>query len=323
MKFCKRYREYMQGLQDQLPGVSFKKFKKVLKQCTVIDHKQGGKRIASDAATSSGELNNDNNSRDGVGLLIRCPNPTSCPICDQNFFPLLLAEMAAVVCYFNARAKQLLDLHLASGFQKFLKWMTGKFAGKQVAMIQEGNNLIHYSKQGREFRTHAQIMQMEILHSPLLNELIAFHTNLMNDSNNLASVSGEWSLTFDGGKPSLSCILLDSLKIDIDLTCSICLETLFDPVSLKCGHMFCYSCACAAASVTIIEGLERANRTSKCPLCRQESVFTEAVRLVELNILLSKRCEEYWEQRLQRERIERLQQAKKHWEDQCRAFMGL
>ncbi|XP_057871425.1 probable E3 ubiquitin-protein ligase BAH1-like 2 isoform X5 [Cryptomeria japonica] len=278
MKFCKRYREYMQGLQDQLPGVSFKKFKKVLKQCTVIDHKQGGKRIASDAATSSGELNNDNNSRDGVGLLIRCPNPTSCP---------------------------------------------SKFAGKQVAMIQEGNNLIHYSKQGREFRTHAQIMQMEILHSPLLNELIAFHTNLMNDSNNLASVSGEWSLTFDGGKPSLSCILLDSLKIDIDLTCSICLETLFDPVSLKCGHMFCYSCACAAASVTIIEGLERANRTSKCPLCRQESVFTEAVRLVELNILLSKRCEEYWEQRLQRERIERLQQAKKHWEDQCRAFMGL
>lgn len=34
MKFCKKYEEYMQG-QDQkkLPGVGFKKLKKILKKC--------------------------------------------------------------------------------------------------------------------------------------------------------------------------------------------------------------------------------------------------------------------------------------------------
>ncbi|KAH9329044.1 hypothetical protein KI387_001152, partial [Taxus chinensis] len=314
MKFCKRYREFMQGRQDRLPGVSFKKFKKVLKRCTVKYHNQGSKlSIVSDRASSSGDLDTDDN-REGDSMVISYH--TCCPVCDQIFFPSLLVEMDAVVCCFNARAKQLLELHLASGFQKYLKWMTNKLAGNELAMIQEGKNLvsyasinalaickilkkydkIHFSKQGREFRTRAQTMQMEILQSPWLNELIAFHMNLMNDNNNTASVSGDWSLTFDCGKPSLSCTLLDSRKLDIDLTCSICLETLFDPISLKCGHIFCYSCACAAASVTIIEGLESADLMSKCPLCRQ---------------------------RLQSERVERLQQAKKHWEDQCRAIMGL
>lgn len=34
------------------------------------------------------------------------------------------------------------------------------------------------------------------------------------------------SLVIDNGKPSLSCELLDSVKIDTDLTCSICLVDL-------------------------------------------------------------------------------------------------
>jgi hypothetical protein len=34
-------------------------------------------------------------------------------------------------------------------------------------------------------------------------------------------------------------------------------------------------------------------------------------------------CHEYWEQRLQTERIERIRQVKEHWESQCRAFVGV
>lgn len=33
MKFCKKYQEYMQGQERKLPGVGFKKLKKILKMC--------------------------------------------------------------------------------------------------------------------------------------------------------------------------------------------------------------------------------------------------------------------------------------------------
>jgi len=46
-------------------------------------------------------------------------------------------------------------------------------------------------------------------------------------------------------------------------------DTVFDPVSLACGHIFCYTCACLAASVTIVDGLKAAKFKAKCALCRQ------------------------------------------------------
>ena len=33
MKFCKKYQEYMQAQEKELPGVGFKKLKKILKRC--------------------------------------------------------------------------------------------------------------------------------------------------------------------------------------------------------------------------------------------------------------------------------------------------
>jgi len=33
MKFCKKYQEYVQGQENKLPGVEFKKLKKILKKC--------------------------------------------------------------------------------------------------------------------------------------------------------------------------------------------------------------------------------------------------------------------------------------------------
>lgn len=344
MKFCKRYHECIQRLQDRLPGVSyveFKKFKKILKHCTVESHKQSNTRFPLDEGNSSNEVHDINTEADGVGRLCR----TFCPVCDRTFFPSLLNEMSAVLCCFNTGARQLLKLHIATGFQKYFVWLTSKWADDHLGMCKKGEDLvnyasinalavrkilkkydkIHYSKQGREFKTRAQSMQMEILQSPWLNELIAFRINSMNLSNGVTPVSDlpeDYLLTFDGEKPSLSCTVLDSVKLDIDLTCSICLETFFDPVSLKCCHIFCFSCACSAAAVTIVDGLECADPKSKCPLCRQERVFGDAVRLGELSVLLSKSCPEYWEQRLQTEKVERLRQIKEHWEKQCRAFMG-
>lgn len=80
----------------------------------------------------------------------------------------------------------------------------------------------------------------------------------------------------------------------------------------------------------------------------QSGVHKGAVNLDELSFLLSQRfiiyrnicllvslkqqtimlrifhsCPDYWKKRLRTERIERVQQAKEHWESQCRSLMGI
>ncbi|KAB1202926.1 putative E3 ubiquitin-protein ligase BAH1-like 1 [Morella rubra] len=323
MKFCKKYREYMQGQdQEKLPGLGFKKLKKMLKKCR------------SDLQSGNGI--------DGVHDNQTCPD--HCPVCDGTFFPSLLKEMSAVVGCFNERAQKLLDLHLASGFRKYFFWLKGKLRKNHGTLIQEGKDLVtyalinaiairkilkkydkvHYSKQGQAFKSRAQSMHIEILQSPWLCELMAFHLNLRESkikSGKARALFEGCSLTCNEGKPLLTCELFDSVKVDIDLTCSICLDTVFDPVSLNCGHIFCYMCGCSAAEVTIIDGLKAAEPKAKCPLCRETGVYEGAVHLEELNILLSRSYPEYWEERLQTERVERVRQAKQHWENLSRAIV--
>ncbi|KAL3531458.1 hypothetical protein ACH5RR_010780 [Cinchona calisaya] len=339
MKFCEKYEEYMQGQCQRKklpPGVGFKKLKKILKRCR--------KNL---------RTHNDNNNDDVLVLdhhnngddeSFSCPH--SCPVCDGTFFPSLLKEMSEVVGFFNEHAQRLLELHLASGFRKCFIWFKDKLQGNHVALIQEGKDLvtyalinaiamrkilkkydkIHYSKQGQVFKSQAHSMNIEILQSPWLCELVALHIKLRETKGStrkaLALFKG-CSLIFKDGKPSLSCELFDSVKLEIDLTCSICLDIVFDPVSLACGHIFCYMCACKAGSVTIVDGLKAASPKGKCPLCREAGVYEDATHLEELNILLSQSFPEYWEERLQAERVERVKQAKEHRESQCQAFMGI
>jgi hypothetical protein len=50
-------------------------------------------------------------------------------------------------------------------------------------------------------------------------------------------------------------------------------DTLFDPVALGCGHLFCNSCACSAASVAPFLGPKAAKKSAQCPLCRQVTIY--------------------------------------------------
>ncbi|KAE8665479.1 putative E3 ubiquitin-protein ligase BAH1-like 1 [Hibiscus syriacus] len=194
---------------------------------------------------------------------------------------------------------------------------TEKLQGSHVALILEGKDLVHLSKQGQALRsTH-----MEILQSPWLCELMVFHVNLRvakAKSGTTPALFEGCYLTFNDGKTFLSCEPFDSVKLDIDLTCSICLDTVLDSASLACGHIFCYMCVCSTASVTIVNCLKAAEPKEKCPLCREAGVHGGFVHLDELSLLLKRSYREYREQWLQKERTERVRRVK-----ECRAFIGV
>ncbi|KAL8143067.1 hypothetical protein V2J09_016099 [Rumex salicifolius] len=328
MKFCKTYQEYVQQRHQELPVVEFKNLKKILKHCRHVDPESHSDTTTDDVAATASS---------------NCPH--ECPVCDGTFFPELLKEMSAIVGSFNKHAERLLDVHLATGFKRYYVWCKGKMEKNHSSLIQEGQDLVtyaminaiavrkilkkydkvHCSNQGLAFKSKIQRMHIEILQSPWLCEVMAFYINLREkklheDKTNILFEG--CSLQFVDGKPSLTCELFNSIKLDIDLTCSICLDTMFDPVALLCGHIFCYICACSSASVTIVDGLKEATPKEKCPLCRESGVFRGPMHLEELNTLLSSSCPEYWEERLQTEKAERIKQAKQHWEAQCRTFVG-
>jgi len=240
----------------------------------------------------------------------------------------------------------LLKLHMATGLRKYLLRRKCKLDGNREAMIQEGQMLVNYAsmnalavrkilkkydkvhstKEGGLFQGRLLAMRSELLKSPYLVELGALHLNLSvaeQETISLNEMVGEFSCDFESSSPTLTCCLLGSAKLDFELTCSICLETIFDPVALGCGHIFCNSCACTAASVLAHEGPKTASCSAKCPLCRQAGVYVDAVRLKELCLLVKNRCPEYWKERLQRERKQQLKLAKQCYDEQLEILLGL
>ncbi|KAL0007919.1 hypothetical protein SO802_009421 [Lithocarpus litseifolius] len=175
MKFCKEYRQHMQGKEETLPVLGFKKLKKVMKKCRRDFRCKKNIDGFHDSQTCSDH----------------------CPVCDGTIFPSLLKDMSSVVGSFNEQAQKLLELHLSSGFQKYFLWLRGNRQSDHTALIQKGKDLVSYalinaiairkilkkydkihdSKQGQTFKSQAQSMRIEILQSPSLCELMAFLIN--------------------------------------------------------------------------------------------------------------------------------------------------
>ncbi|KAL8167763.1 hypothetical protein V2J09_009262 [Rumex salicifolius] len=309
MKFFKEYSDYMRGQHEKnLPVLGFKAFKKMLKHCR-CDHAH--------SSTCADE----------------------CPVGDVSFFPSLSNEMLAVVGCFNDRVQELVKIHLATGLRKFLLSFNDKSKNNPANLIQECHDLIkyaiinaiamrkilkkydkiHYSNQGQTFKSEAQRMHIEILQSPWLCELMACYINLREKKvkEKTGTVPYEvCSFSFSDEKPLLICEFFDSMKVHVDLTCAICLNTVYDAVALNCGHIFCYICACSAASVNIVDGLKIAAPEEKCPICREAAVYGGALRLAEVNTLVRRRCPEYWKERFLSERRDRYQLTKAHWDSQ-------
>ncbi|XP_073156655.1 probable E3 ubiquitin-protein ligase BAH1-like isoform X2 [Henckelia pumila] len=123
-------------------------------------------------------------------------------------------------------------------------------------------------------------------------------------------------------EPKMTLMLPDMVTLEYNLLCPICLELVFKPYALVCGHLFCKSCACSAASVMIFEGPKAASSESKCPVCREVGVYGNAVHMIELSLLLKKQCKEYWKERAAEERAEISRQTKMYWDMQSKYMIG-
>ncbi|KAF8093078.1 hypothetical protein N665_0392s0046 [Sinapis alba] len=260
------------------------------------------------------------------------------------FFEELMKEASDIAGFFKSRVRHLLHIHVATGMQRYMMRLRRCFTDEKQDLIHEGQILIQYitmnaiairkilkkydkvhgSDNGKNFKLKMRAERIELLHSPWLIELGAFYLNsgldkVGNFKNSFGRVSCE---NLNEDQPVMKLMLPNTTELEFDLTCAICLETVFNPYALKCGHIFCKACACSAASVMIFQGVKAAPQCSKCPICREVGVYAEAVHMIELHLLLKIRCKEYWKERIMGERTEMVKQSKMFWNEQTIHMIG-
>ncbi|KAL5708937.1 RING-type E3 ubiquitin transferase [Ranunculus cassubicifolius] len=340
MKFGETFTEYLHGDQEQFldkcSHVEYKQLKKVLKRCrTSCSSSNRDDDENSKIACSSSEANSDENNQ--------VCQFGSCEVCDQKFFSELIKEASEIAGCFSSKVRRLLQLHISNGAQRYMLRLCHCFKNDKEFMVQEGRMLIEYvtmnaiamrkilkkydkvhsSINGRNFKTKLRAEHIELLQSPWLIELGAFYINsTISNGSEYGEPSSQFSCDLTSDRPVMKLTVSDSFKLEYSLTCAICLEPVFNSYALSCGHLFCKSCACSAASVLIFEGLKAAHSDSKCPVCREAGVYANAVHMVELDSLLKNRCKDYWKERLQAERSEAVKQSKMYWDSQTKFALG-
>ncbi|CAL0326689.1 unnamed protein product [Lupinus luteus] len=301
-------------LNKKCAHIEYSRLKEVLKSC----------RRCKQLHTSSDSDINEHH-------LCRCQ---SCSLRDEKFFSELKKEASDIVGYFNSRVRHILHLHTATGMKGYVWRLRQCFKNNRQALEQEGKILIEYIAinaiamrkilkkydkvrnpvNGENFKSRMLAEHIELLHSPWLIELGAFYLNLSGlDGCDLDVICGHFSCDLNMAEAVMTLRLPDSIKLEYNLNCAICLDFVFNPYALGCGHIFCKSCACSAASVMIFEGLKSASSESKCPICREVGVYSKPMHMLELDLLIKKRCKNYWKERLYEERCDTLHQSKVYW----------
>jgi hypothetical protein len=112
----------------------------------------------------------------------------------------------------------------------------------------------------------------------------------------------------DGGSSGVGAVL--GPFRDEELRCPICLDIMYKPVGLGCGHKFCSPCALEAAGFGRACGafqniISYIPARTPCPQCRQKNVYRSAVRLREVGRLIKSRYPEQWAERKCEERTKR------------------
>lgn len=96
---------------------------------------------------------------------------------------------------------------------------------------------------------------------------------------------------------------VDDARLD-DVTCPVCLEVLYRPLSLACGHVYCTDCALKATGLRVVHGtlaniLSNVPFQARCPQCHQAGVYDRfrCRTMPELEALARKLRPEEWELR--------------------------
>ncbi|KAB5519585.1 hypothetical protein DKX38_023904 [Salix brachista] len=337
MKFGETFMEYLHGEQegclDKCAHVEYKRLKKVLKKC----RSQGS---SSTSCNDEQQQEMDSEQNHSLSQFCHCQ---SCPLCDQMFFSELMREASDIAGCFSSRVRHLLHLHVARGMQKYKLRLRQCFTNDQQNMVEEGRMLIEYvtmnaiairkilkkydkvhcSINGKNFKSKMRSEHIELLQSPWLMELGAFYLNFDGiGGGEFSEFSSRFSCDLSVTEPVMTLMLPNSTKLEYGLTCAICLETVFNPYALSCGHLFCKLCACSAASVLMVEGLKTASSNAKCPVCREVGVYTNAVHMLELDLLVKRRCKEYWKERMVAQRAEMVKQTREYWDLQTKYAIG-
>ena len=77
------------------------------------------------------------------------------------------------------------------------------------------------------------------------------------------------------------------VKIDeTDLSCTICLNSFYQPITIKCGHTFCFTC------INDCRPTKNNNNFIHCPLCREKILSSEIFECSENKFIKSivKKC---------------------------------
>lgn len=95
-----------------------------------------------------------------------------------------------------------------------------------------------------------------------------------------------------------------------DLKCPICLDIMYKPIGLACGHKFCRQCALESAGFGHAFGafhniISYVPRKTPCPQCRQVGVYQDAVVLKELGNLIGSRFPEEYGERAEEDKARR------------------
>lgn len=118
-------------------------------------------------------------------------------------------------------------IRYAPDLSKFIIFTTLVDIILYLAMTSFALNLllqVHCSENGKHFKSKLRAEHVELLQSPRLIELGAFYLNLEgSDGGELNELSSHFSCDLDATPPMMALILPDSLKIEYDLTCAICL----------------------------------------------------------------------------------------------------
>eukprot|EP01018_Ginkgo_biloba_P014900 Gb_40168 [translate_table: standard] len=302
MKFEDKFWKYIHGGCSRYSYLDSEYLENILKNCH-LRHPQGSTVRDSDSDSEPA------GAQYGEGSTF--PS-LPCRACDNIFFYHLTRQVSAIAASFASGARRLFRPDLSPGYPRYL-WRVKHLliTDYHQRMLEEARSLImyvamnamavdrvlekydraHHSINGQRFKSILRAKNIELLKSPWLVELFAFHLNSRGPEGADSKEIFPGCVCKFGGNEGfiVTCRLRDLGILEFNLTCAICLDILFDPIALKCGHIFCNSCACTNASVPTILGVKLASRRAKCPLCRQMGVHANSVHLIQTGLLLKKR----------------------------------